>query len=45
MIDRCCACKRNGESMDHLLFIVRLLVSFGMFSLVVLDDLGLCLDE
>jgi hypothetical protein len=43
VVDRCCMCKRNGESVDllsHWLFIL-----CGMFSSVCLGCLELCLDE
>jgi hypothetical protein len=43
VIDRCCMCKMNGESVDTFFSIARLNVLYGTPSLVVLVCLGLCL--
>ena len=46
MVDKCYMCKRNVNSVGHLLLhIVKLLMSYKMFSSVNMDCLGLCLDE
>ena len=43
VVNWCCLCKLNGESVDHLFSIVRLLVHYGTLSLDVLVFPGLCL--
>jgi len=43
VIDRCCMCKMNGKSVDHLLLIVRVHALYGMLSLVASVCLALCL--
>jgi hypothetical protein len=43
VINRCCLCKADGETIDHLFFTVRLLVLFGMLFLVDLACHGSCL--
>jgi hypothetical protein len=44
VVDRCCMCKRNGV-LGPSSFPLRFLGLYGMFSLVDLSYLGLCLDE
>jgi hypothetical protein len=41
VVDWCCMCKRKGEVVDHLFFIVRWLVLYGMLSSVTLGCHGL----
>jgi len=43
VVDRCCLCKQNGESMDHFFSIVRFHVPYGMLSSIALGCPGLCL--
>jgi hypothetical protein len=43
VIDRCCLCKRNRESVDHLLLHCKVHVLYGMISSVTLGCHGLCL--
>jgi hypothetical protein len=43
LMDRYCKCKRNGESVDHLLLHCDVAYFCGVLSLLVLFCLGLCL--
>jgi hypothetical protein len=43
VVDRCCMCKRNGESVDHLLLHCEVAAPYGMLFSAALGCLGLCL--
>jgi hypothetical protein len=45
VIDRCCMCKRNEESVDHILLHCAIACALWKFFLVALGCLGLCLTE
>jgi hypothetical protein len=45
VVNWCCMCKRNGSLWTIFCFIVKLPVSFGMFSSIDLGCLRLCIDE
>jgi hypothetical protein len=45
LVDRCFMCKRNTESIGHLILHCEVLVPFGMFSSIDLGYVGLCLNE
>jgi hypothetical protein len=44
VIDKCCICMRNGETVNHLFLLTMWLPLCGVLSLAVLGCLGLCLD-
>jgi hypothetical protein len=45
MVDRCCMCKKNGESVDYLLLHFEVVYALWNAFLIALCYLGLCLDE
>jgi hypothetical protein len=45
IVDRCCLCKRNGESVDHLLLHCDVASTLWSALFSALVCLGLCLEE
>jgi hypothetical protein len=45
VVDWCCVCKRDEESLDHLPLHCEVACALCMHFLVVLGFLGLCLEE
>jgi hypothetical protein len=40
VVDRCCMCKRNGESVDHIFLHCEVVCAIGMFSQSIWAILG-----